>query len=133
MKKVFLDTNFIIDYLLRPEYLRLSLQVLAIRDLKFYISYLTVANFAYIARKLPRPELYAKISTLCDVFNVTVNNSTQIQKALEIESNDFEDILQYQTAKASGCQFIITRNAKDYTFSDIPVYSPQEFLNLQSI
>lgn len=56
MKKIFLDTNFIIDYFVREDFNGISEQLLALgqNNLKFYISYLTVANFAYIVRKMPK-------------------------------------------------------------------------------
>lgn len=56
MKMIFLDTNFILDYFVREEYSSDAERLLVLgKDcLKFYISYLTVANFAYIVGKMPR-------------------------------------------------------------------------------
>lgn len=43
---------------------------------------------------------------------------------------DFEDSVQYSVAKKANCKCIVTRNKKDYKFSDIPVYTPTEFIEL---
>lgn len=56
MKRLFLDTNFIIDYFVRDDYRSVSEQLLvegAKRGYEFCISFLSVANFAYILRKQP--------------------------------------------------------------------------------
>ncbi len=67
MKKLFLDTNFIVDYLLRDDFKPLCRDFLAEgtrNGKRFYISFLSMANFAYIARKLPQDQLYLHLSTL---------------------------------------------------------------------
>lgn len=60
MKKIFLDTNFIIDYFIREDYSGDAEKVMRLgdsRNMEFHISYLTVANFAYIMRKLSPEDL----------------------------------------------------------------------------
>ena len=99
------------------------------RKYDFYISYLSVANFAYIMRKLPQEELYTKIRSICSVFNVVKNTKEQILKNLEMKVDDFEDGLQYQAALEAKCDVIITRNQKDFIFSNIPIMSPREYLD----
>lgn len=49
MKKFFLDTNFIIDYFIREDSNGDAERLLAFGkdSMKFHISYLTIANFAY--------------------------------------------------------------------------------------
>lgn len=131
MKKLFLDTNFLADYLLRPEYKPLCQEFLAEgrrRKIRFYVSFLSVANFAYIARKLPANMLYGYLKVIVELFNVVENNVKQLTKALTLNASDFEDALQYRCAKDAGCDCIITRNQKDFAFSDIPVLSASEYL-----
>jgi len=52
----------------------------------------------------------------------------QLRQALEQPATDFEDMLQYQCAKANFCDMIITRNSKHFTFAEIPVLTPSDFL-----
>lgn len=130
MKRIFLDTNIILDLLLREEYKS------QIKDLiyhcaedELYISYLSFANVAYIMRKYPKSELKEKLNLILELFEIIPNDKYQIQKALDTEGSDFEDILQYQSAKSLRCEVILTRNAKDFHFSDIPIMTVEEFLN----
>ena len=37
-----------------------------------------------------------------------------ISKALEIENNDFEDTLQYLSAKSADCEYVITNDKSFY-------------------
>ena len=132
MKNIFLDTNFIIDYFIREDYNGEAEKLLQLRDkqnLNFFISYLSVANFAYIMRKLPSVQLNDIILRICDIFNVVDNTREQIIQNLKSDFNDFEDGLQYQCAIASKCDCIISRNQKDFINSEIPVMSASEFLN----
>ncbi|MDE6549596.1 MAG: PIN domain-containing protein, partial [Muribaculaceae bacterium] len=90
--------------------------------------YLTVANFAYIMRKMPLDDLKTLIRRICRNFIIVSNTENQIQQALGLDASDFEDMLQYQAAKDANCDCIITRNEKDFVFSDIPVMSPASYL-----
>ena len=55
MKRIFLDTNFLMDLLARgPEFSIPAKKLLdegSIKNYEFYVSFLSVANFAYITRK----------------------------------------------------------------------------------
>lgn len=65
MKKIFLDTNIILDLLIREEY-KSQIRELISRsaDYDLYISYLTVANAAYIMRKYPKAELKSNLQLI---------------------------------------------------------------------
>lgn len=131
MKKIFLDTNFIIDYFVREPYSSDAEKVLSlgkVKNYKFYISFLTIANFAYVLRKMPKNTLIEMLSKICYLFEIVQNNKDQVTNALLIDANDFEDVLQYQSAIYVGCDCIITRNQKDFSFSKIPVFSASDFI-----
>ena len=132
MTRIFLDTNFIIDLTSREEYKPVCLKVLAKgkeMGMNFYVSFLSLANFAYINRKKTREELNNDLSFLCDKFIVLPNEKQQILEAIKLNASDFEDGIQYGSAKSGGCHCIITRNQKDFEFSEIPVFTPDEFLS----
>lgn len=126
MKNIFLDTNFVIDYFVREEFNNDTESFLSIgKKLKyqFYISYLTVANFAHILRKLPSEKLISLIYDISNTFKVIDNTNSQIQKAILLNATDFEDALQYQAALDANCDCIITRKQSDFSFSKIHVMS----------
>ncbi len=133
MKNIFLDTNFIIDYFIREDFNGEAEKLLQLGDkqnLNFFISYLSVANFAYIMRKLPTSQLSNIILRICNIFHVVENTHEQILRNLQSGFKDFEDGLQYQCALEAHCDCIITRNQKDFINSSIPVMNAEEFISL---
>ena len=131
MKKVFLDTNFLMDWLERAEYKMICRQIImtgARKDIKFFVSFLSVANFAYLNRKKEKDVLYQALRYIFNICMVLPNTVKDLEKAIELESKDYEDAVQYATALTGKCDCIITRNGRDFPFATIPVLSPQEFL-----
>ncbi len=130
MKKIFLDTNIVLDLLMREEYkAQIRDLIRSCADDELYVSYLTVANAAYIMRKYSKEELNDNLNLILELFEIIPNDKHQIEKAIKTNGSDFEDILQYRSAKSVQCEVILTRNAKDFQFSDIPIMDVGEFLN----
>lgn len=132
MKRVFLDTNFILDLLAREgEYQNNALKLLENgrkKGIKFCVSFLSLMNYAYILRKENKEKLFENLKTCCRLFKVIPNNQSQIIKAIELNPSDFEDAVQYETALNEQCDCIITRDLKGFEISSIRVFTPLEFL-----
>ena len=99
-----------------------------VKDYQFYVSFLSIANFAYINRKVDKKRLKENIELICDLFQVIPNDKYNLIQAWAYEPQDYEDAIQYSTALSNNCDCIITRNENDYSFSKIPIWSPSEFL-----
>ena len=130
MKNIFLDTNILVDYALGRELVEDAEQLLQQGrngKVRLQASYLTFANLAYILKT--KVDVYALFGDLCRYINVLPTDNDQLQAAMRQKVRDFEDMLQYQCAKANGCDIIITNNGKDYTgFCDLPFMTAAEFL-----
>ena len=133
MKKVFLDTNILLDFITAREGVEEASSILQLGEegqVSLTTSFLTMANVAYVARKgRNQAELYALIRGLSEMVEVLRMDGRQFQEALSIISTDFEDVLQFVCAKTFECDVIVTRNKKDFKFSTIKVLSPEEFLS----
>lgn len=130
MKRIFLDTNFVLDLLIRDEFKADAQRFLVnarSANCKFYISFLTLANFAYVMRKVPKDSLYQYLNDIMSIFEVAECNRNQAIKAIDSRWSDFEDSLQYQCAIENRCDAIITRNAKDFPGVEIQVLSASEY------
>ena len=132
MKKVFLDTNILIDFVdVREKYVYAK-GILELGDrghIELYASYLTYANMAYILRHRTQQEKYTLLREARKGITAIAPTIAQLDYALTHEVNDFEDLLQYQCALAAGCDVIVTNNLKDYEeFSSIPCATSMEFL-----
>ena len=130
MKNIFLDTNILVDYALGRELVEDAEQLLQQGrngKVRLQASYLTFANLAYILKT--KVDVYALLGDLCRYINVLPTDNDQLQAAMRQKVRDFEDMLQYQCAKANGSDIIITNNGKDYAeFCDIPFMTAAEFL-----
>jgi len=73
-------------------------------------------------------EVYQEIDKLAIIFKFADITHTTIADALALRWKDFEDAVQYITAKESNVDFIITRNKADYKSSDIHCMTPTEFI-----
>jgi predicted nucleic acid-binding protein len=62
------------------------------------------------------------------ISQISALTEKTIDKSLISKFDDFEDALQYFCAMESGCSVLITRNGKDFKWSDIPVLTPYEYL-----
>jgi predicted nucleic acid-binding protein len=135
MKKLFLDTNVLLDILQKrephyPSSSQLLSQIVRGKH-RGYASVLTFSNIYYILCREVAPKdavrNIQKISTFIEMLTVTAEMG---KKALSSEISDYEDALQYLCAKANKADYIITRNKKDFVKSEIEILSPQEMLNI---
>ena len=137
MKKVFIDTNVLIDYLgRRGQFYEPAAKIISLADLGLFrltASSLSFATGSYIleAHCHMAPEQivddYKKFMTICSIATV---DEAVITTAVNHPFNDFEDAIQYHTAMADNADCIVTRNKNDFTTTDIPVMEPQEFLDM---
>jgi predicted nucleic acid-binding protein len=138
MKKLFIDTNIVIDLLSRREpYYKESAELFSLADRKkveISISSLTIANTSYVLlRQLKSDRVKEVLRNLMLVVNVLPLDNKIIGLALNNETfTDFEDGLQYFTAIEHEQEMIITRNLKDYKTSQIPVMTARQFLETWS-
>ena len=133
MKKIFIDTNIIIDLLIKRDGYITSAKILALakdNDVTLYSSVLTMANIAYILRKsFVGDGLYQQMMKLSKILCVSDLTKKQFEQAISLKARDFEDALQYYCAMDNSCDVIITRNKKDFTFSTITVLTPEEYFD----
>ena len=132
MKKVFLDTNVILDsVLIRDNYLSAA-AILTASDNKVidcYASFLTVANAAYTLKKgKTAKEMRNLLKDAFDGITILPMDNDQLRQAYEVGAPDFEDVLQYECAKTAKCDMIVTSNTKHFKFiDDIDVMSTIDF------
>lgn len=134
IQRLFLDTNVMLDFLgeRKPFYISAA-KIATLADeekCKIVVSPISYATVSYFISKFESDKIaiqklrkFKVISEAC-----TINEQT-IEKGLNSDFSDFEDALQFYNAVESNCDIIITRNAKDFKKSTLPVMSPDEFLN----
>ena len=130
MKRVFLDTNILIDYIQARrggDDAKQLLQRGRDGEVSLSASFLTFANMAYILDG--KADIYELFDMLTGFITVLPMDSDQSQAALAQRVKDFEDMLQYQCAKVAGCDIIVTGNKRHFIeFSELPLMTANELL-----
>ncbi len=148
--RLLVDTNVIIDFLAGSDdksfYAAALLSYAESGDEDEFVSASAVTDIAYIINKsakernrlLPEEkrkttrelsfEVQDKIRTLYNVLHFLPVTDQDIDDALRLRWVDFEDAVQYSVAKNNDIDAIITNNTKDYKQSEIPIYTPSEYV-----
>lgn len=129
-----IDTNVILDVLLKREhFFEASSAVLRQcenREVQGYVSASAVTDIFYLTRKAlgSIDETYRLIDALLNTVRVLTVTNEDVLNALQMKARDFEDCLLATCAKSNRCEGIVTRNKKDFLSFDIPLFTPEEFL-----
>ncbi|MDR0486799.1 MAG: PIN domain-containing protein [Treponema sp.] len=132
--KVLVDTNVVLDvFLKQAPFYKDSFVIFQLADSKRIsgvLATVSLTNIFYLLRKAKKDpaEVYQIMDKLTALFTVAPVVETTVASALALRWKDFEDAVQFITAKESNVEFIITRNKVDYKTSDIPCVSPAEFI-----
>ncbi len=135
---IFIDTNVILDFLLKRESntaLFISCEKEGFNMFTSILSYNTIYyvlfnNTLKGTNKKARHSIITKQLKELKKFILPIPTSVKdFNISLDSGFLDFEDALQHYTAIGNNIDCIITRNKKDYSKSELPIYSPIEFLH----
>ena len=132
---VFLDANLLVS-VLNHEYplFTYSSRIISLADnpkFTVYTSPLCLAIAFYFAEKKSGTTLAKKkIELLAGKLTITNVGANEVMQSIRNRRvHDFEDGLQYYSARQHGCQVIITEDTDDFYFSDIETINSKDFLD----
>ena len=133
MKRVFLDTDVIMDFLTKREPFAIeSMKLMEYgnrKQLELNISSLCLSNVHYlISRVENKTKARGKVKGILKLVETLSVDKNTIEKAAYSEFKDFEDAIQNFCAEENGIQLIITRNIKDFSKSSLSIQTPKEFI-----
>lgn len=134
MKRLFIDTNIVIDLLSRREpFYDEAATLFSLADKKqieLTVSSLTMAYTSYaLLRQMDPNKAKSILRKLRLIFKIASLDDKIVGLALNDEAfSDFEDGLQYFTAIENGQDVIITRNLKDFKKSKLPIMTAKQFI-----
>lgn len=135
MKKVFVDTNILVDLIAdRKPFAKFAIEIFKKAEekkLKLFTSSHSVATTHYLLKKyMDEKDLRDVLYTLLDYLIVIPVDIDVIKKSLKSKHKDFEDAIQINCAYSiEKIDCIVTRNIKDFKDSEIPVLSPDEVVS----
>ena len=136
MKKIFLDSDVILDLLTEREPFHYSPTIIFEKaernEVTLFASSVCFTNLFYVLRKsYTSNQVYNMLNKLIVYVNILNVDAGIIQLGLASGFRDFEDAVQYYTAKENQMEVILTRNTNDYKLRDIPIMTADEFLSLK--
>ena len=132
--KIMCDTNVIIDVLLEREpFEEDSYKILSLCEehrINGFVSASSITDIFYLVRKYTHSTqlAYKAIGKLLEIVKVCSVTNNDVLTAFQKKAKDFEDCLVATCAKSIHCDYIITRNKKDFEEFDISILTPTEFL-----
>jgi len=134
MKKLFLDTNIIVDLIAdRKPFSKYAIQIFQkaeLKEIELFTSSHSIATTHYLLKKyLAEKELREVLYNLLDYITVVAVDLDILKKGLRSNHKDFEDSIQILCASSiEKIDCIVTRNTKDFKASEIPAFNPDEII-----
>jgi len=134
MKRIFIDTNIIIDLLGdRKPHSKFAIDLFDKAEstsIKLYASSHSFATTHYLLKKyVDERKLRTVLLDLLDFVTIISIDLHVIKRGLKSKHKDFEDALQILAASSiDKMDCIVTRNVKDFKESEIPVFAPDDLL-----
>lgn len=133
--KILFDTNIILDVLLdrKPfsEHASFLMSKVERSEVTGFLCSTTITTIHYLLSKnLDKDKAITSIKNLMSLFEIAPVNRVVLENALDSKFTDFEDSVLHESARHAGADYIITRNIKDFTPSQLSTYTPTEFLSM---
>lgn len=132
MKKIFLDTNIIVDLIAdRKPFSKYAIEIFQKaeeKEFELFTSSHSIATTHYLLKKyVDEKVLRDVLYNLFDYLTIIAVDIDILKKGLRSNHKDFEDSIQILCASTiEQIDCIVTRNIKDFKGSEIKVYSPDE-------
>jgi len=131
--KVFVDTNVLMDVLAKREpFYRDSAHVWTLAEqgrVVGLVSVISFNNIYHVVRRLRTRQVADRMMILLrDTFTPVVLDKQILDQAIDAGLSDLEDAIQYFSAVRAGADCIVSRDARAFPTSDLPVLTPQELL-----
>jgi predicted nucleic acid-binding protein len=135
--RLLLDANILLSVLLNEQGRAMPVaRMLSMQEHKKWTFCITTISiticFYLLGKRVGAAESKKRLSNFVARYSVIPCDAEETsQPFADKRIYDLKDGLQYHPALKAKCAAIITFDASDFYFSEIPVYSPTDFLHLQ--
>lgn len=133
MRKIYLDTNVILEHAMQRDKYAQVVEIFHLAELGMIECYTSAATFFTIAFFLRKEKNIKKIfKDYFSFIKVVATQDEDMQTAIDSTFTDIEDGFQYYSAMGK-CDALVTFNKKDFAKHEIKklkCYTPSEFLKV---
>ena len=129
-----LDTNVILDALLERSPWETDAGAIMQADLDGqFVAYVTATSltdlFYVTRRQAGRERAWELVQATLNQLSIISVGADELEAAVMLQGNDFEDNLQIACAMSLQLDFIVTRDSSGFTGSPMPVLTPRQLLS----
>ena len=135
--KVFLDTNILLDYLLKRQPFYDSAKKvfeMCLFKIDGFVTPHSLIDVFYMLSERTDADIETCRDTILKLravlYVIPENDDRVFTAANNTSFSDFEDSMQNESAMFAGVDYIITRNKKDFETATIPVVTAEEFVEI---
>lgn len=130
-----IDTNILLDIVFKRANCERAKNLFSLarkKDIAAVITASSVTDLFYIIRTSTHDigNTYDIMENIFKLVNVLSVTDKDIQSAFSRKWKDFEDCVQYTTAKHNDVDYLITANAPDFEGKELPIISVEEGIAL---
>ena len=133
--RLMIDTNILLDVLVKREpFYEASREVLRLceeKKVQGFLSASAATDIFYLVRRHLHStnSAYKCLGYVLDILKVLTVTNEDVINAYTKKAHDFEDCLLAVCAASNKCDYIITRNKRDFEEFNIETFSPEELLS----
>ncbi len=133
MISLLVDTNVIVDVALdripHAESGTLILRAIEKGAVRGFVAAHVVTTIHYLIRRAVGPsKAEQSIAGILQIFDVAPMDHSVLDHAVQLAFPDFEDAVTAAAAHRAECDYIVTRNAKDFRKSPVRCLTPEAIL-----
>ena len=136
MKRLLIDSDVILDFFFDREpfakYASYVLSELEQRKSQGYVTPVIISNVYYLLRKnSTHNHVIKKLNQLMTLTDILLIDKQVVLNAMNSKFRDYEDALQNYACEHFGkIDLIVTRNIRDFQYSEIGILTPEQFYKL---
>lgn len=133
---VLFDTCVILDYLMNRnpfvDDTEKIINYVAKNKIEGFITVKSLMDIHYILKNYYHDERKIRkiLMDLSEIFEITDSLMYCCLKSFNSKINDFEDALMSKTGEVLDVDYFVTRNVKDYKYSNLNIKTPKELLKI---
>ena len=133
--RLMIDTNILLDVLVKREPFyeasRDALRLCEEKKVQGFLSASAATDIFYLVRRHLHStnSAYKCLGYVLDILKVLTVTNEDVINAYTKKAHDFEDCLLAVCAASNKCDYIITRNKRDFEEFNIETLSPEELLS----
>ena len=135
MKRIFLDTNILMDVAENREHAPEAALLLDYAQngiIEACVAPITYTTISFLLHRSGKEQIHEYLKLLSEGIKVLPMDAAQFQHAMAYGPvRDFEDMMQYQCAVAGGCEAIITNDRTGFEdYSILPIMTAADFVQM---